>query len=137
MDSASLPLPFYLCVAAVVVLLVRSWKVRGEAWGIPMMVVTLTAGSWYLVDPLYNDYNQYLREVGPENLSYGFWEVLIFFITLGALSPLMNKKINGKLPWKQSQILQMMKEKEIETPQFQDQIHYIACGKEACWRLRK
>lgn len=135
MDSASLPLPFYLCVAAVVVLLVRSWKVRGEAWGIPMMVVTITAGSWYLIDPLYNDYNQYLREVGPENLSYGFWEVLIFFITLGALSPLMNKKINGKLPRKQSQILQMMKDKEIETPQFQDKITELAIYLFIAWAL--
>ena len=135
MDSISLPLPFYLCVAAVIILLVRSWKVREQAWGIPLMVVTVTAGAWYLIDPIYNDYSQYLREVGPENLTNGFWEVLIFFISLALLCPIMNRMINGKLPDQQSQVLRMMREKEIETPVFQDQIAMLGRALFIAWVL--
>ena len=95
MDSLpQLPLPFYLCVAAAVWLLLRGWQMRMEGWGIPLMAVTATAGSWYLMDPIYNDYTQYLREVGPDHLSNAFWEVLLFFISLGVLTPPVNRKIN-------------------------------------------
>ena len=123
MDSLpQLPFPFYLCVAAVVWLLLMGWQVRMEGWGIPMMAVTATAGSWYLMDPIYNDYTQYLREVGPDHLSNGFWEVLLFFISLGLLTPPVNRKINGALMGQGSQVIRMMRNKEIEQPHFQDQI---------------
>ena len=123
MDSLpQLPFPFYLCVAAVVWLLLKGWQVRMEGWGIPMMAVTATAGSWYLMDPIYNDYTQYLREVGPDHLSNGFWEVLLFFISLGLLTPPVNRKINGALMGQGSQVIRMMRNKEIEQPHFQDQI---------------
>jgi hypothetical protein len=122
MDSTALPLPFYLCLAAVVWLLLRGWQMRMEGWGIPLMATAATAGSWYLMDPIYNDYTQYLREVGPDHLSNAFWEVLLFFVSLGMLTPPVNRKINGALMGQTSQVIQMMRNKEIEQPHFQDQI---------------
>ncbi len=123
MDSfPDFPFPFYLCVTAVIWLLIHGWKVRLQGWGIPLMAATVTAGSWYLMDPIYNDYNQYLRELGSENLSNAFWEVLIFFLSLGALAPAMNRKINSDLKGKESQVLLMIRNKGIEQPDFQDQV---------------
>jgi len=136
MDSLSeLPLPFYLCIAASVWLLSKGWSLRFEGWGIPLIGVVVTAGTWYLLDPLYNDYNQYLREVGPDNLSKAFWEVLIFFISLGFLAPVMNHKINSDLVGGGSQIIQMMRNKEIEQPVFQDQIARLGAVLILAWML--
>jgi len=134
MDFAlAFPFPFYLCVVAVLWLFLRGWQVRVEGWGIPMMAVTATAGSWYLMDPIYNDYTQYVREVGECNLSNGFWEVLLFFISLGVLSPVMNRKINADLPGRGSQVIQMMRNKEIEQPHFQEQITRLSTALFLTW----
>ena len=123
MDSTtSLPLPFYICVGAVFFLLWKGWHVRLEGWGVPLMAVAATAGVWYLIDPVYNDYAVYLRDVGPENLNNAFWEILLFFISLGILAPVVNKKINNDLLGKRSQVFQMIRDRAIETPEFQDQI---------------
>jgi len=129
----NLPLPFYLCVAAVLWLLLKGWNMRTEGWGIPMMAVTATAGSWYLMDPVYNDYSQYVQEVGEGILSNAFWEVLIFFISLGVLSPAMNLKINADLLGRGSQVIQMMRNKEIEQTHFQDQIARLSTALFTVW----
>jgi len=121
-----LPFPFYLCVAAVGWLLLKGWKMRMEGWGIPLMATAATAGSWYLMDPIYNDYAQYVREVGEGNLSNGFWEVLLFFISLGVLTPHLNRRINGDLMGGGSQVIRMMRSKEIEQSHFQDQISRLS-----------
>lgn len=134
MDSFSvLPFPFYLDIAAVLYLLWHSWQVRMEGWGVPLMIVTVTAGSWYLMDPVYNDYGQYVREVGESSLSSAFWEVLLFFVSLGVLAPAMNRKINSDLPGRSSQVIQMMRNKEIEQPHFQDQISRLSTVLFVAW----
>jgi hypothetical protein len=136
MDSiAQLPLPFYLCVFAAVWLLTKGWQMRMEGWGIPLIAVTATAGTWYLLDPLYNDYAQYLMEVGPTHLSNAFWEVLLFFISLGLMASPMNRKINGDLIGNGSQVIRMMRSKEIEQPHFQDQIARLSKVLFAGWAI--
>ena len=136
MDSLEqLPLPFYLCIAAVAWLLQRGWQVRIEGWGIPLIAVTATAGSWYLIDPIYNDYTHYVSEVGADNLSKGFWEVLLFFISLGFMAPAMNRKINGDLIGSGSQVIQMMRNKEIEQPYFQDQVEHLSKVLFSAWAV--
>jgi hypothetical protein len=134
MDALSqLPFPFYLCVVTTVWLLLRGWRVRMEAWGIPLMTVVITAGTWYLMDPLYNDYELYLKEIGEENLARGFWEILIFLLGLGFLAPLINQKINHDLRENCSQVLLMMRSKEIEQPHFQDQIGKLSTALILAW----
>ena len=136
MDSISqLPLPFYLCVVAALWLLMKGWKMRVEGWGIPLMAVTATAGTWYLLDPIYNNYAQYLMEVGPTHLSNAFWEVLLFFISLGLLASPVNRKINGDLMGNGSQVIRMMRSKEIEQPHFQDQIARLSKVLLAGWAI--
>jgi hypothetical protein len=136
MDSLSqLPFPFYLCVTVAAWLLLRGWQVRMEGWGIPLMTVAVTAGIWYLMDPIYNDYEHYLKEVGSENLSKGFWEVLVFLLSLGFLAPLINQKMNGDLRGNGSQVLQMMRSKEIEQPHFQDQISRLSAALLLAWAV--
>ena len=120
--SVALPFPYYLCVAAVLFLLWKGWQSRWSAWGIPMMAVAATTGIWYLLDPIYNDYGQYVRKVGPQNLTNGLWEILLFLAALGVFIPKLSDRINADLEGRRSQIFQMIRDREIDTPQFQDQI---------------
>ena len=125
MLSPLLPLPFYLCCLAAVVLGIRAWQGRTEGWGIPMGVVVVTASAWYLGDALYNEYAEYVQIQGAESLTNAWWEVLLFFIALGVLVPVMNRKINGDLE-PRSQIFQMMRNLTIDTDQFQNQVSLIS-----------
>jgi len=125
MLSHLLPIPFYLCCLAAVVLGLRAWSGRYLGWGIPMGVVIATASAWYIGDPLYNNYDEYVQIQGPEALTAAWWEVLLFFIVFGVLVPVMNRKINGDLE-PRSQIFQMMRNLAIDTDQFQNQVSLIA-----------
>jgi hypothetical protein len=89
-----------------------------------MGVVIATASAWYLGDPLYNEYAEYVQIQGQESLTNAWWEVLLFFISFGVLVPVMNKKINGDLE-PRSQIFQMMRNLTIDTEQFQNQVSLI------------
>jgi hypothetical protein len=90
-----------------------------------MGVVVATASAWYIGDPLYNEYAEYVQIQGPESLTAAWWEVLLFFFAFGALVPLMNRKINGDLE-PRSQIFQMMRNLTIDTDWFQNQVSLIA-----------
>ena len=124
MLSPLLPLPFYLCCLAAAILGIRAWRGRDEGWGIPMGAVIATSSAWYIGDALYNEYAEYVQIQGPESLTAAWWEVLLFFIALGALVPVMNKKINRDLE-SRSQILEMMRNLTIDTEQFQNQVSLI------------
>ena len=124
MLSPLLPLPFYLCCLAAAVLGLRAWQGRTEGWGIPMGVVVATTSAWYIGDALYNEYAGYVQIQGPDSLTAAWWEVLLFFIALGVLVPVMNKKINGDLE-PRSQVFQMMRNLTIDTDWFQNQVSLI------------
>jgi hypothetical protein len=124
MISTLLPLPFYLSFLAAAVLGIRAWMGRAQGWGIPMGVVVATASAWYIGDPLYNEYAEYVQIQGPDSLTAAWWEVLLFFIAFGLLVPVMNKKINGDLECR-SQIFQMMRNMTIDAEQFQNQVSLI------------
>ena len=122
--SPLLPLPFYLCCLATVVLGVKAWFGREEGWGIPMMAVLFTAFAWYPGDGIYNAYEDYVRALGDETLTNAWWEVFLFFIAFGMLVPVVNQKINGGLI-PQSRLFLIMRSRTIETDQFQDQVALI------------
>jgi len=123
--SVSLPLPFYFCVIAVLALAGSAWKGRHAGWGIPMLAVVGTAGVWYIGDVLYNDYGTYEKQFGDAPLIAAWWEVLLFFLSLGILTPILNRKINGDLVNEGSRVLWMMQHVAIDQEQFQDQISAI------------
>lgn len=133
--SPLLPLPFYLCVIAVGVLSWRAWQGRTEGWGIPMMAVLGTAGVWYIGDVIYNDYAAYVSKFQTGPLDAAWWEVLLFFISLGILVPVMNRKINADLVGKESHVLQMMRDREVDTENFQNQVSMIGMALLVPWLL--
>ena len=126
MDEAThLPFPFFLCVATVLALAWQAWIARTQAWGIPMLAVIGTAGVWYIGDPIYNDYNGYLRMFGEGPLVAAWWEVLLFFLSLAWLVPVMNGKINKDLPIHESNVFRMMRNQSVDEEWFQVQVDDI------------
>ena len=98
-----------------------------------MLAVLVTAGTWYLYDPIYNDYGLYYQTLGPEALNNAWWEVLLFFIAVRFLTPLCHQKINSNLGTHQSQILLAIRTKRIDTDEFQDQISNLASKITVVW----
>ncbi len=126
MEAASLPIPFYLCLVVIARLAWVAWKAREQAWGVPMLVVLATAAAWYPGDAMYNDYTEYVRIIGADRLNDAWWEVLLFFLSLGVLAPRVNAWMNGGLGDGQSRIFAAMRSREIDTPGFQEQVSRIA-----------
>jgi len=126
MLSPLLPFPFYLCCIAVIFLAWNAWQGREEGWGIPMLAVLGTVGVWYLGDVLYNDYAGYVAMFGEEPLNAAWWEVLLFFISLGILVPVMNRRINRDLAGRGSHVIQMMRDRAVDTDNFQNQVTLIS-----------
>ena len=138
MLSPLLPFPFYLCCIAVHFLAWNAWQGREAGWGIPMLAVLGTAGVWYLGDVLYNDYAGYIAMFGAEPLNAAWWEVLLFFISLGILVPVMNRRINRDLAGKGSHgshVLQMMRDRAVDTDNFQHQVTLISIALLVPWIL--
>ena len=133
--SPLLPFPFYLCCIAVLFLAWKAWRGREEGWGIPMLAVLGTAGVWYLGDVLYNDYAGYFAMFGAEPLNAAWWEVLLFFISLGILVPILNRKINSDLLGEKSHIFQMMRDRAVDTDGFQNQVSLISRALLVPWIL--
>ena len=129
----SLPIPYFLCVGAVILLLIQGWQARMKCFGIPMMVISLTIGVWYLIDPIYNDYDQYLQEIGEPILDIAWWEVLLFLFTFGLAVPVVNRWINGEAEGNKSVLFEMIEDHTVDTPFFQDQVERLAVNIFLSW----
>jgi len=126
MDSLFLlPLPYYLSVIALVVFSWGAWQARDEGWGVPMLAVLGTVAAWYLGDPLYNGYDEYLARFEETELTEAWWEVLIFLIALRILVPTVNRMINGNLFMGGSRIFQAIRSGLIHTEEFQHQLNIV------------
>ena len=121
----SLPAPYFFCVLAVMVLLLQGWQARMQCFGIPMMVVALTIGIWYLIDPIYNGYSQYIQEIGEPILNVAWWEVLLFLFTFGLAVPVVNKWMNGEADQDKSVLFELIDDHKVDTPFFQDQVEKL------------
>jgi len=132
-ETASLPLPYYLCLIAAFALMIQGWQMRMDGYGIPMIAVIGTVAAWYLYDPLYNDYGQYIKEVGENTLTTAWWEVLLFFITLGIAVPVVNRQLNPDSIVENSVVFQMIENREVEERYFQHQIERIGRLILMCW----
>jgi hypothetical protein len=125
-SSADLPLPYYLCWIAVVIIGWNGWKNREKAWGIPMLVAIATTCSWYLFDPLYNRYDDYIRNLGESVLNLSWWEVLLFLVSLNMLVPVINRQINRDITNQQSLIFEAIRSNRIDAVEFQDQVESLS-----------
>ncbi len=99
---------------------------RLEGYGIPLMAVTATVGAWYLIDPIYNGYDQYVREIGEETLTKAWWEIVLFLFAFWVAVPAMHRRMNHAIGEQKSVIFEMMAKREIDTLDFQDQIEKLA-----------
>ena len=125
MDISLLPFPFYLCVLALVFFGWQAWMARDQAWGIPMLTVLATVATWYLGDPLYNNYGEYVRIVGSGCLDDAWGEVFLFVVAFGTLAPRLHEVMNRGVGDGRSRILAAMRSGEIDSPSFQNQITKI------------
>jgi hypothetical protein len=89
-----------------------------------MLAVLFTAFAWYPGDGIYNNYAEYIQTLGEAPLTNAWWEVLLFFISFGMLVPVINQKMNGALDGN-SRLFQMMRNRTIDTDQFQNQVTLI------------
>ena len=125
MDIPFLPFPFYLCVLALVFFGWQAWQARDLAWGIPVLTVLATVAAWYLGDPLYNDYGEYVRIIGSGCLDDAWGEVFLFVVAFGTLAPRLHEAMNRGVGDGRSRILAAMRSGAIDAPAFQDQITKI------------
>lgn len=125
-EVLQLPLPYFLGVLAFFFGMRKGWSGRRLGWGIPMMAVLMTAGAWYLGDPLYNGYSQYVFKFGYQVLDAAWWEVLLFLISFVVLVVPVNAKINREMDSEGGKILKVMETRAIDTPAFQDQIARVS-----------
>lgn len=90
-----------------------------------MLTVLITAFAWYPGDAIYNDYSEYIKTLGEDCFKEAWWEVLLFFISFGALVPAVFLKVNGSLK-PESQIFLMMRNRTVDTDEFQVQVTLVA-----------
>lgn len=118
----SLPLPFYLSLLALAVLVVVAWQGRHAGWGIPMAMVLGTIAVWYHGDALYNDYEEYRVIMGDDALAAGWWQVLWFLVAFGMLVPAVHGQINGRMANQKSHFMRYLLGRRLEHPQVQKRI---------------
>ena len=124
-ESAPLPVPYFLCVIAIFLLLIRGWKRRFDGSGIPLITVTSTVGIWYLIDPIYNDYSDYIREFGTGVLNQAWWEILFFLVALAVVAPVIHQKFNSRYLGQESTVFKMIADKDLDHPLFQNQVDQL------------
>jgi len=119
------PLPFWLVVAMTFFFAIRAWRQPESALRLPMFIVLLTVGAWYIGDVLYNDYSEYLLEIDETSLEYAWWEVLSFICTFGLLAPPIHRMVNRKHLGKPSNLLSLMYYGGLKSNKFQEQLDSI------------
>jgi hypothetical protein len=128
-----LPLPFWLALGALLYYGAAAWKLREDAIGLPMLMVVLTVALWYFGDALYNDYTEYIWNIGPEALTAAWWQVLIFMVAFGAMTPGVHHWLNGKLPEQKSSIVLLFRHGVDGASKFQDQLDVMTKFLAAIW----
>ena len=91
------PLPFYLSLAAMIVFGYRAFRAVNYGWGLPVLAVLATVATWYHVDVLYNDYGGYVEEIGIDHVTRAWWQVGLFILAFGLLTPFCHKLFNRRL----------------------------------------
>ena len=116
------PVSFYIAGAILGVGMLYGWKLRHKGVGLPMMVVLATAGAWYFVDVLYNDYAQYQLQLGVDILDTAWWQVILFILSFCIFAPFMHRSMNKNMLHERSHILRLSLVGGLENSYFQSKI---------------
>jgi hypothetical protein len=111
----SLPLGFWISLAAVAGAVWNAWNHRREGWGIPAIAVCGTVVVWYHVDVIYNGYDTFLSQFSPEAMAAAWWQVTLFAACFAVFAPLVHGKLNPASIGRQSTVMALL-----------DDIHAIA-----------
>ena len=121
----ALPLPFWW----VVILLAGGavwamFQMRGGL-GLPTLIVLVTVTSWYVFDPLYNDYLvNFVSTFTPEVMNAAWWQVALFVAMFLVLTPLVHQWINARELNGSSQVLKLLKT-GVDQPLFQSRLQPV------------
>jgi len=102
-----------------------AWKHRNDGWGLPMGMVLGTVAFWYHGDALYNDYENYRTLMGDDSLAAGWWQVLLFIVALGLLTPLMHRYVNHRYLPKRSHIILYLTTSQLDNVRLQKKIDQL------------
>lgn len=127
MDHLELfPLPFFLGILLIVGLGFYAWTGRREGWGLPAGMVLMTVGVWYHGDGLYNEYDEYLQEMGEDALAAGWWQVVWFLVVFGVLVQPVNRLLNQRWLGNRSRVMTYYETDLLLRPETQRQIDRVA-----------
>ena len=130
-----LPPAFWLAVLAWLYFLYKAWTLREESIGIPMLTVLATVGAWYGGDPFYNDYGEYIQDIGKPALENAWWEVLLFIVAFGTITPAVHRTINRKFLRPRSNLLYLVRHGVDGVDNFQTQIDWLCRVLAFVWAL--
>ena len=125
-EPVGFPVGFYIALALLGVAAAYAWKVRDTGVGIPMAAVLATLGGWYFGDALYNDYQIYVLQIGPQYLEEAWWQVAFFILAFFVFVQILHRAINRRLLGERSQFMNLMNHGGIENPEFQKRIDVAA-----------
>ena len=118
-ESTPFPVAFYIALGLLALAGAYAWNSRELGVGIPMGAVLGTVGLWYFGDALYNDYQNYALEIGPQYLEAAWWQVALFLLSFLILTPAMHRMMNRKVLRDRSEFWELMKRGGIDNPEFQ------------------
>jgi hypothetical protein len=118
-ESTAFPVAFYIALGLLALAGAYAWNSRELGVGIPMGAVLGTVGLWYFGDALYNDYQRYALEIGPEYLEAAWWQVALFLLFFLILTPAIHRIVNRKVLGDRSEFWELMKRGGIDNPEFQ------------------
>ena len=118
-ESTAFPVAFYIALGLLALSGAYAWNSRELGLGIPMGAVLGTVGLWYFGDALYNDYQSYALQIGPEYLEAAWWQVALFLLFFLILTPAIHRIVNRKVLGDRSEFWELMKRGGIDNPEFQ------------------
>lgn len=130
-DLAIVPAPFYFACILLIVAGAHAWNNRRLGWGIPACAVLVTVTVWYVMDVLYNDFEEYHESIGAEALAAAWWQVCGFVVAFMALTPSIASEFAG--PLRPSQAMAIIERRPLDQPVAQRRIDLFAKSLLAAW----
>lgn len=118
-ESVGFPLGFYIALVLLGAGFLYAWKARMSGVGIPMAAVLGTVAIWYFGDALYNDYEQYVAEIGSQHLESAWWQVALFIAAFMVFVPMLHRMVNRQVLGERSEFWVLMQQGGIDNPEFQ------------------
>jgi hypothetical protein len=121
-ESVGFPVSCYIALAIAAVAVVYSFSLRNASIGLPMLTVVGTAAAWYFGDAFYNDYHEYVLNLGAETLDAAWWQVALFLVAFCIFAPFMHRWMNKKLLGEDSHFLMLFYRGGLDRMDFQERV---------------